>query len=160
MKKALLPILIILFLLVCIESVYIINIQSDNKNLKEQLSRNENIKKNDEYAIDIDYKKCIEKDYSTAGMNNCAYKAQEEWGREIQKNSKKLRKILDKDKLNLFNEAQTSWQNYYNKEKEFILKTIFELDGTIHTNYAAGDLYEIVKRRALDIKGHIFEIEN
>ncbi len=160
MKKILISALIILLLITCSESIYIIKIQNDNKILKEKLSETIENPRDNIYQIDIEFEKCINKDYSTAGMNNCAYKAQEKWNKEIIKNSEHLKKLLNKDQQILYTESQKLWENYYKKEEEFILKTIFQVQGTIHTNYAAGALYDITKQRALDIKSYAFYIEH
>ena len=92
-------------------------------------------------------------------MNNCIYEATEKWEKEIEKNSNYLRKILKKDQIILFNEAQKSWEEYYKKEHDFIFKTIFNVQGTIHTNFASSEFYEITKQRAINIEGYKYYIE-
>ena len=179
MKKIVITFAIIFITVVGIESVFLTKLYRENQRsnihlsemqeklkIKEKEIQDINNEKEAEqtnekkYDIDIELEKCIEKDYSTMGMNNCIYKATEKWEKEIEKNSNSLRKILKKDQIILFSEAQKSWEEYYKKEHDFIFKTIFNVQGTIHTNFASSEFYEITKQRALNIEGYKYYMEH
>ncbi len=136
--------------------------QKEIEKLKTELSESSasSNKQEKKDKIDINLEKCMEKDYSTAGMNNCSQEGQKAWEQEISKNSAIIKKNLDSEGQQLFEEAQKAWQDYYEKEQKFIHNTIGQVDGTIHTNYAYGECYDLAKARAKAISSYNFDLEN
>ena len=94
----------------------------------------------------------------TIGMNNCTNEGIEAWNKEILNYSMHIENYLDKEELLLFTKAQTVWEDYYKKEKDFINKTIAQKDGDIHTTIAIGDLYELTKQRELSLKSYLMQL--
>lgn len=43
--------------------------------------------------------------------------------------------------------------------KKLIVETVYNKEGTIHTNIAAGMLENIVKQRALYLKSYLYELK-
>ena len=62
------------------------------------------------------------------------------------------------ENIELFKETQSSWENYYNKEKEFLINSIAQKDGIIHTTIVAGKLYDLNKQRALWLKSVLTDL--
>lgn len=114
----------------------------------------------EENPIDVEYSACMDKDYSTAGMNNCTVEARLKWEKEIQKNIKLINKELNKGQRKIFNQANKKWEEYYNAEKQVIFDIIFNLDGTIHTNIAHGNALSLAKERALYLEEFLFILKN
>lgn len=110
-------------------------------------------------AIDMQLEKCIEKDYSTSGMNKCVYAATDAWLEQISIYSNMIKKELSKEQFIVFVEAQKAWEHYYEIEKKLIVETVYNKEGTIHTNIAAGMLQDIVKQRALYLKSYLYELK-
>ena len=115
---------------------------------------------NNTYPIDIELEKCVSKDFMTEGMNNCTYEGIEAWNREIDNYSKQIVEYISPDNINLFNASQSAWQDYYNKEKEFLNNTIAQKDGDIHTTVAIGILYDLTKQKALSLKSYLIDIKD
>jgi len=92
--------------------------------------------------------------YTTVGMNNCTHKAEDMWETELNKYYKLLIGILDADGIKKLKASQDAWLKYRNLEFENIDHIYSHTLGTIYTNIRAGDTYEIVKQRALALKGY------
>lgn len=105
------------------------------------------------YPIDVKLEKCMEKDFSTAGMNQCTYEATSAWEVEIAKYTALITKELDAEQLIYFNNANNAWSKLYTAEKALIENTIYQKDGTIHTTISAGMINNLAKERALYLKG-------
>lgn len=144
MKKIL---LLLAFILCC--AVY--------KSVAVQAEQIPNVEK---HPIEIQQEKCMEKDYSTAGMNKCANEATEAWIKQTSIYAELIKKEMPAEQLPLFSKTQHDWQKYYNNEKKLIAKTIYSKDGTIHTNIAAGIIQNLAKERALYLKSYLFELKD
>ena len=114
----------------------------------------------EENLIDIEYSACMEKNFSTAGMNNCTAEARLKWEKEIQKNIKLINKELNKEQRKIFDQANKKWDEYYNAEKQVIFGIIFNLDGTIHTNIAHGQAMSLARQHALDLEEILYELKD
>ncbi len=114
---------------------------------------------NEQNTIDVQLEKCIEKDYSTSGMNKCVYAATDAWLDQISIYSNMIKKELSKEQYTVFIAAQQSWERYYELEKKLIVETVYNKEGSIHTNIAAGMLENIVKQRALYLKSYLYELK-
>ena len=100
----------------------------------------------DEHPIDAFQKECIGKDWSTAGMNNCAAQACDKWQAEMDKNYNLLMGILDEESQQQLEESQAAWLQYKELETKFETGALLKMEGTLVTNLAmAGKLY-IVKK--------------
>ncbi len=111
-------------------------------------------------AIDVQLEKCIEKDYSTSGMNKCVYAAIDARLEQISIYSNMIKKELSKEQFTVFVEAQKAWEHYYEIEKKLIVETVYNKEeGTIHTNIAAGMLQNLAKQRALYLKSYLYEVK-
>lgn len=113
----------------------------------------------EQQAIDAQLEKCIEKDYSTSGMNKCVYAATDAWLEQISIYSNLIKKELSNEQYTVFIAAQQTWERYYELEKKLIVETVYKKEGTIHTNIAAGMLQNIVKQRALYLKSYLYELK-
>ncbi len=111
-----------------------------------------------EYLIDKVLNECTSKNFMTSGMNRCTYEGIDAWNKEITKYSAQIIGLLNDDEVEIFNVSQQSWENYYNKEKDFLYKTIYQKEGDIHTTFAISDMYDLVKSRALTLKKYLSEL--
>lgn len=112
-----------------------------------------------QHAIDVQLEKCIEKDYSTSGMNKCVYAATDAWLEQISIYSNLIKKELSKEQYTIFISAQRSWERYYELEKKLIVETVYNSEGTIHTNIAAVMIQNLAKQRALYLKNYLYELK-
>lgn len=117
-------------------------------------------KEQEKHPIDIQQEKCMEKDYSTAGMNRCAYEATDAWLKEVSKYTDLIKKELSTKQLEIFTNTQQNWQKYYDTEKKLIAETVCTKEGTIHTNIAAGMVQNLAKQRALYLKSYLYELKD
>ncbi len=53
---------------------------------------------------------------------------------------------------------ETAWKDYYNKEKDFLYRTVYEKDGDIHTTFVISNLYELTKQRAIRLKHYLYQL--
>ena len=135
------------------------NIQiKDLQNTISEYKESQNVFSQESYSIDKKLEKCTSENFITIGMNSCTNEGIEAWNKEILNYSKQIEKYLHKEELLLFTKAQTAWEDYYKKEKDFINKTIAQKDGDIHTTIAIGDLYELTKQRALSLKSYLTQL--
>lgn len=120
-----------------------------------------NVMANVEHAhpIDVQLQKCLEKDYTTMGMNQCVIKAESAWLKEIEK----YVTLIQKEELSdlqkeLFAETHKQWLEYYKYEQKLIDETLFVKPGTINTNYGYAHRLEIVKNRAENLKHYQYSL--
>ena len=106
-----------------------------------------------EHPIDKKLTECIAKDYSTAGMSNCTYEAQDNWDTEMNKYYKLLLEVLREEEKELLRQAQKAWLKFRDAEFE-VIKTIYPTDATVFSNIRSADSMAIVKDRALQLKAH------
>ena len=168
MKKLVLIIIIILSILAIFSTIsafkYKQQLQNsyiqikDLQNTISEYKENQKIFSHESYPIDKKLEKCTSENFMTIGMNNCTNAGIEAWNKEILDYSKQIEKYLNKEELLLFTNAQTAWEDYYKKEKDFINKTIAQKDGDIHTTIFIGDLYELTKQRALSLKSYLTQL--
>lgn len=104
------------------------------------------------YPVDARLEKCMEKDFSTAGMNQCTYEATSAWEAEITKYTNLITKELNEEQLVNFVNANNKWNEFYSAEKALLANTIYTKDGTIHTTISAGMINSLTKERALYLK--------
>lgn len=98
---------------------------------------------------------CISKTADTQEMNKCSQKAQELWKKDINKNLAELKEILSAEDYKKLQLSQTSWENYIDKEYGFINSLTFYTQGTMYLNTKEGWRTEILKQRALTLRGYL-----
>lgn len=98
---------------------------------------------------------CISKTADTQEMNKCSQKAQELWKKDINKNLAELKEILSAEDYKKLQLSQTSWENYIDKEYGFINSLTSYTQGTMYLNTKEGWRTEILKQRALTLRGYL-----
>ena len=98
---------------------------------------------------------CISKTADTQEINKCSQKAQELWKKDINKNLAELKEILSAEDYKKLQLSQTSWENYIDKEYGFINSLTSYTQGTMYLNTKEGWRTEILKQRALTLRGYL-----
>ena len=98
---------------------------------------------------------CISKTADTQEINKCSKKAQQLWKKDINKNLAELNKILSAKKYKKLQLSQTSWENYVDKEYEFINSLTYYTQGTMYLNTREGWRTEILKQRAFILREYL-----
>ena len=98
---------------------------------------------------------CISKTADTQEMNKCSQKVQQLWEKDINKNLAELKEILSAEDYKKLQLSQTSWENYIDKEYEFINSLTSYTQGTMYLNTREGWRTEILKQRALTLRGYL-----
>ena len=98
---------------------------------------------------------CISKTADTQEINKCSQKAQELWKKDINKNLAELKKILSAEDYKKLQLSQTSWENYMDKEYEFINSLTSYTQGTMYLNTREGWRTEILKQRAFALREYL-----
>lgn len=105
--------------------------------------------------IDEWLERCIEQDPSTAGMNNCTYKAYEMWDKELNAVYRQLMKKLDPNAQKLLKEAEIAWIKYRDAELRLQDAIYGQMQGSMWATMAAGNRYDFVKQRTLALKAYL-----
>ncbi len=105
--------------------------------------------------IDEAERDCISKTADTYEMNRCSQIAQRSWEKDIQNNLAELKKFLSSEDYKKLQLSQTSWDNYKNKDYEFINSVVLYKQGTMYQNIREGWRTEIVKQRALNLREYL-----
>ena len=117
----------------------------------------------EKHPIDVWYENCIDSNGSTMGMIMCADSAAVLWDIELNKNYKLLMDVLvDKAKEDL-REAQREWITFRDKEMQAIssyYEYVYEImgGGTMYPMLASGARMEVIRKRALELKGMYDEL--
>ena len=98
---------------------------------------------------------CISKTADTQEMNKCSQKAQQLWEKDINKNLAELKEILSAEDYKKLQLSQTSWENYIDKEYEFINSLTSYTQGTMYLNTKEGWRTEILKQRAFVLREYL-----
>lgn len=98
---------------------------------------------------------CISKTADTQEMNKCTQMAQQLWEKDINKNLAELKEILSAEDYKKLQLSQTSWENYIDKEYGFINSLTSYTKGTMYLNTKEGWRTEILKQRALTLRGYL-----
>ena len=98
---------------------------------------------------------CISKTADTQEMNKCSQKAQQLQEKDINKNLAELKEILSAEDYKKLQLSQTSWENYIDKEYGFINSLTSYTQGTMYLNTKEGWRTEILKQRALTLRGYL-----
>ena len=135
-------------LFIILFSIFSFTVFSQTKSKKENL-------------IDIQEKKCLDKDdISNADQCNCIIAAQEGWDKELNRYYNLLKTKLKNEDFEVLKNSQKQWISYRDKEFLFISKYFFELkQGTMWYCIADGKKKEIIKSRALELKNYYEMLE-
>jgi len=109
----------------------------------------------EENPIDLKLDACIENDPSTAGMIDCIGDAYAAWDRELNDAYKALMKRLPtpQEKESLKN-AQRQWVVWRDAEFAMLDLLYGEFEGTMYRPMRVDDRMQIVKARALILRGY------
>ena len=107
--------------------------------------------KKTEYKIDTILSKCLDKNQTTVGMNDCLVKSQELWDKELNKYYKLLNSKLDSAGQRKLKEAQKQWLNFRDKEIQLISDAYGKRDGTMWIIVTADKINQLVRQRAVDM---------
>jgi len=112
----------------------------------------------EKHPINIECQECIKrKNYTTFGMNECVDIANEAWLKEIDKYMLMLKQIMPSEKYTLIADSQKKWEAYQEAAWKASQEIMYELPGSIHTNFAKGMQAGVVKRRASDLEFYYSE---
>lgn len=98
---------------------------------------------------------CISKTADTQEINKCSQNAQQLWKKDINKNLAELKKILSAEDYKKLQLSQTSWENYMDKEYEFINTLTSYTQGTMYLNTREGWRTKILKQRAFALREYL-----
>jgi len=116
-------------------------------------------KNKQQYPIDVFLEKCVESDFSTSGMTNCALKAIEMWDKEMNKTYKELMKKLPEKQRAFLKQSQIQWIKFRDAESDFTSKYYSGFEGTMWQNILVGEKVNIVKERALRLQIYLSYLE-
>jgi uncharacterized protein YecT (DUF1311 family) len=114
----------------------------------------------DEGKIDIGYSQCMEEQFTSSGMRNCAVKPRQEWDAELNRYYKLLLSGLSAEGQTVLREAQREWVKP--RDKQFAFMVAFytqEKEGTMWHPVAESKMMEVVKRRSLALKAFYNTLE-
>lgn len=111
------------------------------------------------HPIDKALEACIEKDGSTAGMIGCTDKAYVDWDRHLNKTYTDLMRRLKPSQQAALKTAQLAWLRYRDSEFKLIDKVYDTLQGTMYLPMRIAERLEVVKKRALGLRGYAELIE-
>lgn len=104
------------------------------------------------HPIDKAERDCIAKVYSTYDISQCSYKAMDSWFKEIDKYLGLLKTITSEEDYANILKAQEDWKRYQESDFEAV-SIIMNKQGTMFQNVAVGKKTDIIKERALELKG-------
>lgn len=107
------------------------------------------------HPIDKFHKSCIDKETTTAGMNNCTYKAYEMWDQELNKSYHELMDKLTPQSKQILKNSQREWMKFRDKEFQLIEQIYSQLEGTMYIPMLVNSRLVIVKQRTLQLKEHL-----
>jgi uncharacterized protein YecT (DUF1311 family) len=111
------------------------------------------------HPIDQALDACIEKDGSTAGMIRCTDKAYVAWDRQLNKNYTDLMRRLKPSQQATLKTAQLEWLKYRDADFKLIDSVYDTLQGTMYHPMRMAERLEVVKKRALDLRGYLELLE-
>lgn len=104
------------------------------------------------HPIDKAERDCIENVYSTYDISQCSYKAMDMWFKEIDKYLGLLKTITSEEDYANILKAQEDWKKY--QESDFkAVSIVMNKQGTMFQNVTVGKKTDIIKKRALELKG-------
>ena len=108
-----------------------------------------------QHPIDKALEACIDKNGSTAGMVECTDKAYAAWDKELNKNYGELMRALKPAQKEALRLTQLEWIKYRDVNFKFIDSVYDTMDGTMYIPMRIDSRMEVVKKRALELKGFV-----
>lgn len=108
-----------------------------------------------QHPIDKALEACIDKNGSTAGMVECTDKAYAAWDKELNRNYAELIRALKLKQKEALRLAQLEWIKYRDMEFKLIDSIYDTLEGTMYIPMRIDARLEVIKKRALELKGHL-----
>jgi len=112
-----------------------------------------------EYLIDRQERECCSKTGNTVDMMNCTIKATMQWKAEINKYYDLLLEILPKEDEELLIDSQKKWIIFRDQHILFINSFYDKVPATMYRNLSRGEIRELFKDRALNLKSQYYFIE-
>jgi uncharacterized protein YecT (DUF1311 family) len=107
------------------------------------------------HAIDKALEACIDKNGSTAGMVTCTDKAYAAWDKELNKTYNELMRALKPNQKEALRLAQLEWLKYRDLDFKLIDSLYDAMQGTMYIPMRIDARMEVVKKRALELKGFL-----
>ena len=98
---------------------------------------------------------CLDKAQSTADMTNCENASYKRWDAELNRVYGELKKKLDDSGRQALKESQQKWLEFRNAELKTVGAVYDRLEGTMYIPMRAGAVRDIVKTRAIDLRGYL-----
>jgi len=108
-----------------------------------------------QHPIDKALEACIDKNGSTAGMVECTDKAYAAWDKELNKNYSELMRTLKPKQKEALRLAELEWIKYRDLDFRLIASIYDTMDGTMYIPMRIDARMEVVKKRALQLKGFL-----
>jgi uncharacterized protein YecT (DUF1311 family) len=108
-----------------------------------------------QHPIDKSLGACIDKNPSTAGMVECTDKAYVAWDKELNKNYGELMRTLKPGQKEALRTAQLEWIKYRDLDFKLIDSIYDKMEGTMYISMRIDSRMEVVKKRALQLKGFL-----
>jgi uncharacterized protein YecT (DUF1311 family) len=107
------------------------------------------------HPIDQALEACIDKNGSTAGMVACTDRAFAAWDKELNKNYGELMRTLKSSPKETLRLAQLEWIKYRDLDFKLIDSVYDTMQGTMYIPMRVDARMEVVKKRALELKGYL-----
>jgi uncharacterized protein YecT (DUF1311 family) len=108
-----------------------------------------------QHPIDKALEACIDKNGSTAGMVQCTDKAYAAWDKELNKNYGELMRILKSSQKEALRLTQLEWIKYRDLDFKLIDSLYDTMQGTMYIPMRIDARMEVIKKRALELKGFL-----
>ena len=123
------------------------------KKLEHRLNKNNSQKEyynlsEYKHPIDIELEKCVESTHPYL-YSDCTIENEKAWDKEIQKQLKNLKDIMNKDEYTIIINSQNDWNKSFNSSKIAINKFISKRDGTVNQTLGFSSIADLKKQRAL-----------
>lgn len=113
------------------------------------------------HPIDLFLTGCLEdtNNYTTMGMTQCTIDAFEQWEKQLDSVSARLREILPIEILELFERSQTSWDAYFEAQSAFSDELYSQTTGTMYIPIRVDNHLELLRERVLMLEDFLNEAE-
>lgn len=108
-----------------------------------------------QHPIDRALEACIDKNPSTAGMVECTDKAYAAWDKELNKNYVELMRALKPKQKEALRLAELEWIKYRDLDFKLIDGIYDTMQGTMYIPMRIDARMEVIKKRALQLKGYL-----
>src|SRR5262245_40139138 len=115
---------------------------------------------NSKHPIDVWEEKEMDKTEGvTASIRDVQGQVYKKWDEELNRLYQKLMSKLPKEKKALLRESQRNWLKFRDTEYDLLNRAIYAKGGTLSTVVVGSLGNEIVRTRALQLKGHIMALD-